>query len=81
MGQDRHRHDARLLRVRCLLLFLVADRSGADIGAHRSLGRDASSVTSAVHRRFRDPPERLVLHLNRRVYVQSERLPARHQQR
>lgn len=38
MGQNRHCHDARLLRIFGIFLFLPTNGGVADIGAHRSSG-------------------------------------------
>lgn len=69
MGENRHSHNARLLRISCIFLFLLAGGSGADIGAHRSSRRDAPSDAGVMHRRFRNSRQRLVLYFNRRIHV------------
>lgn len=81
MGQNRHRHYARLLRLPRLLLFLYTDGGLADVGTYRSFGRDAPPVASIMHRRLRYSSERRLLHPDRRVHVQPGHLSARHQER
>lgn len=81
MGPNRHRHYARLLRLPRFFLFLHTDGGLANVGAHRSPGRDASSVAGVMHRRFWNSPERRLLYPDRWVYVQPGQLSARHQER
>lgn len=81
MGQNRHRHDACLLRFFSIFLFLFTNGGIANIGAHRSLGWNASSITRVVHRRFRNTFECFMLHFNWGIHVQSRNFRACHWKR